>query len=167
MTKTTKTAPEPTVDVDEIDLDNITVDPDKPVVKSLFDLYETDVTEEEEGRWFTDVAPGADFKIRRFTAKAVQNYRTKLQQAFSKYADKKGVFPDHIAERIVNEQMSVVVVDWRGPAITDREGNPLAYSPEAVKTLLKQLPNLQLQLLMISMDMANFRTEERKELEGN
>lgn len=171
MTKTTKASkPEPSIDgidVDDINVGDISAEAAKPAVKSLFDLYETDVTEEEEGRWFVDVAPGADFKIRRFTAKAVQNHRTKLQQAFSKYADKKGVFPDHIAERIVNEQMSVVVVGWRGPAITDREGNPLEYSPEAVKTLLKQLPNLQLQLLMISMDMANFRTEERKELEGN
>lgn len=160
----TKTADTDGVDgiIDDIDTENA-----KPAVRSLFDLYETDLTEEEEGRWFTEIAPGAEFKLRRFTAKAVQNYRAKLQQAFSKYADKKGVFPDHIAERIVNEQMSVVVADWRGEAITDREGNPLLYSAENVKALMKQLPNLQLQLLMISMDMANFRTEERKALEGN
>lgn len=166
MAKTTKAAPEPKIDADEIDVDIASVDVDPPV-QSLFDIYETDVTEEEEGRWFKDVAPGADFKIRRFTSKAVQNQRIKLQQAFAKYADKKGVFPDHIAERIVNEQMAVVVVDWRGPAITDRAGKPIPYSPDAVKALLKQLPNLQVQLLLISMDMANFRTEERKELEGN
>lgn len=168
MTKTAKKTDEPSVDT--TDLDTLILEASVEVVtpKSIFEVYETNLTEEEEGRWFNNIIPGADFKLRRFTAKAVQSVRNKLQLAFSKHADKKtGEYPEHISARIVNEQMGAIIVGWRGPAIVDRDGEPLVYTPDAAKALMEQLPNLRTQLLMISMDMANFRTAERQEIEGN
>lgn len=134
--------------------------------QSIFDIYDTDINEEEEGRWFP-LAPNVEFKIRRFTAKAVNNERNKLNLAFRKHARRDGTYPDPIAERIVLEQMGTLIVDWRGSALVRRDGSPLEYSPDAAKELMKQLPNLRAQVLMISMDMAAFRTADRKEIEGN
>lgn len=154
-------APDTTPNIDKMLEDSKNAPP-----PSIFEIYETDLNEEEEGRWF-DIAPGASFKLRRFTAKAVNNERNRLQLAFRKRANKDGTFPEDVSEKIVNEQMGVIIADWRGAAITGRDGAPLEYSPTAAKELMAKLPNLRTQLLMISMDMASFRTEERKEIEGN
>jgi hypothetical protein len=168
MTKTTKKTDTPSVEADDLDTLILEAAVETTAPKSIFEVYETNLTEEEEGRWFNNIIPGADFKLRRFTAKPVQAMRNKLQLAFSKHADKKtGEYPEHISVRIVNEQMGAIIADWRGAAIVDRDGVPLVYSPDAAKALMDQLPNLRTQLLMISMDMANFRTAERQEIEGN
>jgi len=167
MTEVTEKADASAIDPSTAEVEALLATADPVPVVSIFDFYDTDINEEEEGRWFENIIPGASFKLRRFTAKAVNNERNRLQLAFRKYANKDGSFPENISTRIVNEQMGVIIADWRGDALVDRDGSPLVYSPEKAKALAAQLPNLRTQLLLISMDMASYRTTDRKEIEGN
>lgn len=137
-------------------------------IPSIFDLYETDVSEEEDGRWFRNINFGIDMKLRRSTARAATNKMQQLQMAYRGKADSKGQLPEKVAEELMLEFLAtVIIVDWDGPAFKDREGKPLPYSVETARLLLKQLPELAKEVIVIASNIENFRVRNRAAIEGN
>ena len=66
-----------------------------------------------------------------------------------------------LARKVVNLRIAT------SERFKDREGNPLEYSVETARLLLKQLPELVKDVIVISSNIENFRVRDRKELEGN
>lgn len=137
-------------------------------IPSIFDQYETDVAEQEDGRWFRNIGIGIDMKLRRYTARAATNKMQQLQMAYRNKADKKGTLPLDVAEALMTEFLATaIIVDWDGPAFKDREGNPLPYSVETARMLLNKLPELRNDVVIISSNIENFRVRDREAVEGN
>jgi hypothetical protein len=137
-------------------------------IPSIFDQYETDIVEQEDGRWFRNIGIGVDMKLRRSTARAATNKMQQLQMAYRHKADPKGNLPEKIAEELMLEFLAtVVIVDWDGPAFKDRQGKPMPYSVETARLLLKQLPELAKDVIVIASNIENFRVRDRGVVEGN
>lgn len=139
---------------------------------SIFDICETDTEAEEEGRWFTNIfrdESKIDIKLRRMTSKKSMDARRRLEKGYRKYL-KNGEFPEHILERVLNEQVaSGVIVDWRNIKVRDEAGKlvDLPYSQEAAIMLLTKLKTFRDGVFLMSTNMDNFRREEREELVKN
>lgn len=149
------------------------VDAVEPVVESpsIFDLYETDSTAEEEGRWilnyFGDRAQG-DIKLRGFSSKASIACRRRLDTLFRRHARADGTYPMDIANQMANEQLAqAIIVDWRGPAFRDKAGKAIPFSPAAALEILKKMPHLRNRIAGSAGEMDNFRVAEQAAAEKN
>lgn len=140
---------------------------------SIFDICETDVNAEEEGRWFTDIfddGTNIDVKLRRLMSTASVNVRRRLDKGYRKYM-KNGVYTDtDIAIRVMNEQIAeAVLIDWRGIKVRDAEGKlvDLPYSKENAMMLLTKLRHFRDSIIMMSQNLDNFRVEDREDTGKN
>ena len=127
---------------------------------NIFDLCETDDDSLENGKWFEDVFTAGDgirIRIRSFRSAASVKYRQGLQTKYRKF-EKKGVFPDHINERMLIEQLAgVIIVDWAG--IKDRDGVEIPYSKEAALRLCEKLRLFREVVTSYAMNVDNYRVE--------
>jgi hypothetical protein len=134
---------------------------------SIFDICETDDEASENGKWFKDIFfpdDGVEIKLRRFSSQKSVNYRTLLLKKYARHA-KNDQFPPEIDQRMMIEQLAAaIIVDWKG--IRDREGKEIPYSQPAALQLCKML-DFRAPLIQRAMSMDGFRTEQRKEVEGN
>lgn len=142
----------------------------EPAKVSIFDIAETDTDAEENGRWFNDLFDdGNDInvKLRRMTCKKSADVRRRLETQFKSHMDrKKGTYPDHIGEKMINLQMSqAIVADWSN--ILDRDGTEIECTPENILTLCERLPAFRDLMVGYSMAMENFRIEDVEEAAGN
>jgi hypothetical protein len=139
----------------------------KASVKSVFDLYATNNSDEENGRWFASFGPGLEFKIRRYSSKNAQAVRTALEKPHLRTARNNTIPPEVQEEILLKHLAEGVVVDWRGEALVDKTGAPMAFSTKAAYTLFKQLPDLARDIVMVSVDMDRFKDEHVAAVEGN
>lgn len=143
-----------------------TTEDKKPL--SIYDLVETDVVAEEDGRWFHDFAgadSGVSFKLRRMMSKKSANARRQIEADFRKYK-KNGRFPDAIGDKILAAHLGHgVIIDWRG--VYDREGKEIKFSPEAATELMEQLSVLRLNVVTTALDLDNFRTDASEDIAKN
>lgn len=134
---------------------------------SIFDALGTDVTAEEEGRWFEDFA-GVDrmaFKLRRMTSKKSMAVRRRLELDYRKHR-KNGKFPDDIADEMLAVMLGEgVVMDWKG--VIDPDGKEILYSPAASVELIRKLPVLKLTVQMAAMDIDHWRTDASEDIAKN
>lgn len=133
---------------------------------SIFDIYETDVSAEEDGKWFENFKEtGIDLKIARFQSKRSIKAREKHEAAYRRF-QKKGKLPEEIAEKVIVEQMAdAILLDWR--KMPDRDGAEIVYSRAAAAMLLTKLPNFRLDIIQTAVDMDNYRVEDKKATLGN
>jgi hypothetical protein len=136
-------------------------------VKSVFDLYATNSDDEENGRWFSSFGPGLEFKVRRYSSKKAQAVRTALEKPYLRTSRNNTLSNDIQEEILLKHLAEGVVVDWRGPALVDKTGAPMAFSPKAAYTLFKQLPDLARDIVLVSVDMDRFKDEHVTAMEGN
>ena len=137
---------------------------------NLHDTFMTDTTSEEDGKWFYDILgddSGLDLKLRRLTSKAVDKARTKLWAANRKHMVKGKMPADHDEKLLAELLATAVMIDWHGVANPDSPDEALPYSPEHAHAFLVKLPNLRRIVVSISGDMAQFKADATKEIEGN
>lgn len=153
----------------EITPDEAVLDAVEPPVPSVWDQYETDVAEQEGGRWFRNIGIGMDLKLRRYTSRVALNNVQRLQQAYRRFQLKTGQLPEDKAEQLMVEHLAgCIIVDWSGPAFRQKDSDEtMPFSVETAKILMQRLPDLRTQVLTISMSVDNFRVSERKDIEGN
>lgn len=133
---------------------------------SIFDMFSTDRDAEQNGKWFT-LAPGVEMRIRRFKSQHTTRTRERLEKPFERLR-KNGNLPTDIMEKIVHQTLcESTIVDWRGDAIVDQQGNPMPFSAAAADDLLTALPELRDEVTSMALRMDNFRVEDDKETEGN
>lgn len=131
---------------------------------SVFDLFGTDRTAEEEGKWIK-FGTEIEIKIRRYKSRHTINMQRTLERPFEQMR-RKGVLPQDIAEQVLHGMIcKSIVVDWKG--IYDREGNEIPFSPEAADALLTELTELRDNIVSTSMDMDNFRQNSDEDVGKN
>lgn len=133
---------------------------------TVFDMFSTDRDAEENGKWIV-LAPGVEMKIRRFKSRHTTRVREALEKPFERLR-KNGALPQDTMEKIVHQVLcESTVVDWRGEALIDQNGNPMPFSPQAVDDLLTALPELRDEVTSHALRMDNYRVEDDKTTEGN
>lgn len=133
---------------------------------SIFDLYETNQDLETNGKWFEEFGPEVKIKIRRYTAPASRKVRDAILKPYLKQYKTAEKIPEEIMEDLTAQHLSRgVVTDWSG--VFDRDGNEMPFSPDNVYALFRALPDLTKEVLLLSINMDNFKAEKKEEIKGN
>ncbi len=132
---------------------------------SVYDMFSASEKAAETGKWF-EIGDTIKVKVRRFKSKKSREVRDALEAPYKRLTKFGGAIPDEALERITTEHIAAgIVADWKG--VTDREGNALAYSKAAAVQLFNDLPEFRDAIVAISLDIENYRDEEKEEVEGN
>jgi hypothetical protein len=106
------------------------------MVKSILELA-TDKALETEGVW-VDIGNGVEVRVARIGNPA---YRARMKKLGKPYRhllrDDESELPDGLLEKLTVDAIAhTVLLDWRGPAMVDGEGQPIPFSPEKAVELL-------------------------------
>jgi hypothetical protein len=133
--------------------------------KTAFDEYETSTEAEEDGAW-VEFRAGVKVKIRSENSSEVREYLTKLTKTQRNILKANGwVLPPKLQDR--NDVLAcknAIVTDWEG--VTDREGNPVPYSPDNVERILTALPRLREEILFIAKTDETYKAA-KEDMLGN
>lgn len=133
---------------------------------SIFDLYETDKTAEEDGKWFDTFGPEISLKIRRYSSKVARDGHNKLYGPVLKVYKTLDKVPENIGVDLTVKHLArFVVSDWKG--VFDRSGEEITFSPEAAEVLFNKLPDFAKEVLLTSINMDNYRAENVESIKGN
>lgn len=130
--------------------------------KTIYDLFETDKSVEQEGLRL-DYGP-VWFQVAR-AGGANTRYRDVLRQRMAphKRALATETMSDDLAEKIIKDVFAeTVVLSWGSPKygegkIEGKDGKPVEFSPDAVKQLFKDLPDLATDVMQQAQSVALFR----------
>jgi hypothetical protein len=132
---------------------------------SVFELFGTSESAAEDGKWFPFSAE-MSVKIRRFKSKKSRKVREALEAPYKRVSQLSPKIPDEDAERIASQHVAEgIVVDWKG--VLDTNGNSIPYSVGAALDLFEKLPEFRDAVIEISLNIENFREEEKAEVKGN
>lgn len=138
---------------------------------NIYDLYETDFTKENEGFWYTaNQKEGISFLLAR-AGGANLKFAKAMEKKTRPHRGRGGAFEDdkvdiEMATEIMVEAFAeTIILDWKG--ITDRKGKKIAFSPATAIKILKDLPDLAVELREASGKIANYQIEGVKEDVGN
>lgn len=150
--------------------EEVTVDVEEDVKPlSIFDICETDVDAEENGRWFKDLfgdGTNIEVKLRRMTSKKSIQVRRRLDKQYRSKQNKRGEYDEEFGMRVVVEQIAeAIIVDWAN--VIGRDGKPLECTPENKLMLLTKLPAFRDAVIIYSNELENFRIENAEEAEKN
>lgn len=124
-------------------------------MSGLYDLYATDKAAEKEGVW---VAKGdAQFKLARMGG-ANGRYQRDLTQVMKPHLREAqlGLMDNAVAEALLQKVfIDTVLLDWKNVAGAD--GAELPFNKENATKLLKDLPDLYLELRESASNYASFR----------
>ena len=133
---------------------------------SIFDLYETNQDAEENGKWFSDFGPEIKIKIRRFTAAKSRKVREALFKPYIKQYRTADKIPEDIAEDLTCQHLAQgVVTDWSG--VFDRDGNEVPFTADSAHDLFTKLPDFTKEVLLMSLNMDNYKDEKKAVIKGN
>lgn len=138
---------------------------------SVFDIFETDTSDEENGRWFNnyfgDRAQG-DIKLRAFSSKASVAVRRRLEVHYRRHMQADGSYPQDVAQKMVTEQLAqAIVVDWRGKAFRSKDGQAIPFSVDAVRQLMERMPHFRNRIVSSAAEMDNYRTAAQDTIAKN
>jgi hypothetical protein len=139
----------------------------KPAItdKNLFSMFGVSETEAEDGKWIA-FGPSMEFKIRRLKSKKSRQVRERLEAPYKRASKFGGAIADDVQQEITVLHMSEgIVADWRN--VTDKAGNPLAYSKEACAALFRELPDFMDAVASVSLDADNYRDDIKEDVKGN
>ena len=134
---------------------------------SIFDTYETDRTSEEDGKWFDEeFGPEVKMKLRRYTSAKSRKARESIFKAVIKQYKTLDKVPEDITTDLTNRHMAeAIITDWSG--IFGKDGNEIVYSAPAAYDLLSKLPDLARDIVLLSINMDNYKAEKKAEVLGN
>lgn len=125
-------------------------------------------TSTEDGIWITmlesdEGAPEFEVRVRSTRSRRAQRVRNELMQAHLKSGSRERNDQKEAVEMLAR----AIIVDWRGPAAVDKNGDPMPYSEANVRTLMTDLPWLaEKVLLAATMDEA-YRRSAVERVVGN
>jgi hypothetical protein len=129
----------------------------RPTV-GLYQRFATDPELEERGQW-VDFGDGAEFRIASSASKradrALQAHRKKYRRYYLSGKD----IPFEVRQDAEVVHAAACLTEWRGPAIVNRAGQPLPYSPAAAMTLMTDLRELRGQVLLVAHQAETHRAE--------
>lgn len=132
---------------------------------SIYELYDTDEKLAEDGKWF-QFDEHISVKIRRAKCKKSQKVRRDLEAPYKSFRGGSSELPDDTMENINTRHVAEgLIADWKG--ITTRNGEDIPYTPAAAYQLLTDLPDFRDTVAELSIDLANFRTDVKEEVEKN
>jgi len=136
---------------------------------SIYDLYETDMAKEVEGFWHP-VNKKISIKMAR-AGGANLVFSKAMEKKTRPHRKRGGAFEgDEVDVELATELMKeafaeTIILDWKG--ITNKDGKKVAFSVAAATKLLKDLPDLYVELRDAAGSAANFRLNEIKDDVGN
>ncbi|MBK9496474.1 MAG: hypothetical protein IPO08_18605 [Xanthomonadales bacterium] len=137
-------------------------------IPSVFDQFETDIVEQESGRWFYNVGLGMSVKLRRYTSRVALTNMARLQQVYRSFRDEAGNLAEGKADELLAEHLATAVItDWSGAAFRNRDGSDMPFTPETAKMLMMRLPELRNMIVMIASSVDNYRIRTREDVEKN
>lgn len=130
-----------------------------------YSTYQTDKKREEEGTW-AEMPDGSEWKLARASSKRSQQARKKAEQphrSLLQRCERMGTpIPEEIEDEINMEWMANgVVLDWKG--VTGPSGDELEFTDANVRQVLTDLPDLTLDVVRASGNIANYRQQEIEE----
>ncbi len=134
-----------------------------------YDKYRTDRDREETGVWVT-MLDGSRWRLRRANSMAARKALRDAQRPYElliRQAEARGEdMPEEILDRI-NLDYSVygIVTGWEG--VTGPDGQPLTFTPDAVRQILQDLPDLHLAVIRESGRTGNFASALEEAAEKN
>lgn len=133
---------------------------------NLYDMFGTDEDFEREGIWYAFSeetkfrlarAGGANLRFAKSLEAKTRPYRRQIENES---------IDNELANNLLLEAfVETVLLDWQG--VKDRDGNDLPYSKDNALKLLKDLPDLYLELRTEAARLSNFRTKEIEDDSGN
>lgn len=133
---------------------------------SIFDLYETDDNAEEDGKWFSEFGPEIQLKLRRFSSAKSRKVRDSLFKGPLKVYKTAEKIPTSLSEELTARHLAEgIVVDWKG--VYDRDGNEIPFSPDRAADLFLKLKDFATEVILVAVNMDNFRKEKVDEIVGN
>lgn len=134
-------------------------------MSNLYNLYSSDETLAENGKWF-EFGEEVSVKIRRYKSKKSRKVRENLEAPYKRASKFATTLPDDVLESITNRHVAEgIIADWKG--VSNRDGQPVAYSPAAALALINDLPDFRDAVVEISLSLDNFREEVKQDVEGN
>lgn len=133
---------------------------------SIYDLYETDTSLEEEGVW-VEIGGGVNVKV---AALGNKNHQKAMEKMFAPYKAQRrnGSLDAEIEEDIHTKAIAkAVLVDWEG--VTDREGDILPYNFENAYKILadESLKRFKGNILFLAKEAETFKKQEQEEAVKN
>ena len=136
---------------------------------STYEVYKTSKGMEEEGTW-VKMNDGSKWKLRRTNSKFAQKQldlarKPHLSEIKRSERRNRDVNLDTQHEINMNWAAKGLVVDWEG--VTDEKNEEMEFTVENVLKVFTDLPDLYLDVVTASAEVANFMEEEEEEDEGN
>lgn len=132
---------------------------------NLGDIFGTSEFEAEEGKWFP-IGKDIQVKIRRAQSKKSVKVRQALEEPHNTLVKFGGKIDEATMEDInIQHLAGGIMVDWKG--VTDKDGNAVPFSKNAAMYLLSKLPDFRIAVSDYAVKIENFRSEQKKEVEGN
>lgn len=137
--------------------------------ESVFDIYETDTSAEENGRWFDLFGDRADGRVqlRALSSKVSLSAGRRLQTQYRRHMGADGNYPIDIQQIMLCRQLAEgVIMNWSGKA-WHKNGVPIVYSPAAALDVVTTMPHMRLKLVNLSADLDAFRHADKEAAVGN
>lgn len=136
-----------------------------PKAESLYDMFGSDESTSENGKWFK-FGKTIEIKIRRFKSKKSRKVRDALEAPYKRATKFGSALPDDVQTEITIQHIAEgIVADWKG--VVDKSGNPVKYSAQAAVSLLTDLPDLRDSIAELSLNLDNFRDDDKEDTTGN
>ena len=120
----------------------------------LYKKYGTDVEKETKGVWVE--FGGAKFLLSRMGGR--NTAYSELARTRAEYVNEAQLSSEEEEAEVLKLFCSSILLDWSN--VHDEEGTLIAYSSSAAEKLLKDLPDLYLELVRKAMSMDTFRLDK-------
>lgn len=133
---------------------------------NIFDIYETDVSLEENGVW---IALAKDVKV-KVAAFGNQKHKDIIDRLFAPYKTqhRKGTLDKTIEEDLHTKAMAkTILLDWEG--IVDKDGSVIPYSPDKAYELLSKesMRRFKNDIVGLASEAETFRAQEIEDTTKN
>ena len=129
--------------------------------------YAVDLAAEEEGVWIP--FDGFELKIRRANSVVAQDAHDKASKPFAQDINNKKLSDEDAATIGTRYLCYGLIADWRGEVFTDSKKKAIPFTKEACMDTFgaPDLKDLQMEILTISTNGANYKIKTDEEEMGN
>ncbi len=142
----------------EVETENVWDGPSDGKPKSIYELFETDSTMEQQGV-VVDFGPYGRFKVARASGNNI-----KYAQSFQKHnrpyqkMQRRGTMPEELARQVLAKVYAEsILLDWEG--VIGRDGKNIPFSKENAIKVMLDLPDLFTQIIAESQNAESYRKE--------
>ena len=134
--------------------------------KSIYELFETDETMEQQGI-VVDFGPYGEFKVARASGSNIKYSETvkRYNKPYQKML-KRGTMPEKLARQVLAKVYAEsIVLNWK--RVIGRDGKEIPYTTQNVVKVLLDLPDLFSQIVIESLNAELYRKDYVEEAAKN